>query len=315
MKTDTPIFDILQFHSADLRAEAVARELIEEGHATLSTVQLLPLGLFKRAYSNDIASLTLDLRPDDFERDLLQLSTHREGLVDMLPAGIIYQPAPREGEQKPEQMIKEAEINEESKKEARLFFLPFDIELGRKRIQLECEEHQALSAPFSYFKDELISLLWSNLPLSLSDYQKEILLQLSIHIHEIVGNLPEIHFYFEKLVAYPVSFKLTSQFFNAPRNTYDILPLGQLQLGSNWIADGHQEEWGYRLLKISVGPVPSSEVPHFIHHGYSGKSYELITFLCQILLPIEWEWTLTVIPEKEEYELGTGFLNYTSIPG
>lgn len=311
------IFELLGQLSIDLRAEVMARELIEEGLYDLSNVLILPQGSFKRSYSNEVAALLQDWNSDSREFPFLKIQTTREGLLDMIPLGMVYQQVPSHSERTADVMVKEAEEHEAQVRDGRIFLSPFDAEFGRQRIRLEQQEHQSITIPFTCYEDLFFELFWSSLRLEMSHWQKELILQLTMNAHRIAGDLNAFGAYIQPILGHQVRLELCSESDNFSNNISSMGVLGEIKIGVDWIAAGPYQDLENLLLKIIVSEVPTSEMTDYVFHGKLGKKYQLLSFLCDLLLPVEASWELVVEPEEGSFVIGlpheTGILGYTTI--
>lgn len=306
----------LMLVTADLRAEVVARELIEEGISTLQNTLIVPEGPFRRSFSREVTALSEE---NNFENETayIKLNTLREGVVDMLPPGIVNQSVISRDERTVEIMVEEAEIHEKEFQNARQFFLPVDIEFGRQRIALEQFEHHSIADTYAYYNHELYSYLWPDLKLELSPSQKATLLELTMNVHHSAGNFHECAFYMEKILGQEIEIRTGTEAGIVHDEIENLPELGLGLLGVNWIPFETYEDDA--CIKIIVGPVPIDEMALFRHHEPIGKNYRILEFLCELLLPVEISWRMVLVPREGYFQINRGretaVLGYSTVLG
>jgi hypothetical protein len=309
--------EALMMIPADLRAEVVARELIDAGIATLDHTVITPEGPFKRSFSRDVAGLTEEFGALEHPQRYVRITTTREGIPDMLPPGIFNQPIINREERSADVMIREAEMYEKELRSARTFFLPLDIEFGRQRIVMEQFEHQSVTDTYAHFNHDLYAYLWPELKLDLTPSQKTALLELTMAAHRLSGEFHESAIYMEKILGHPVEIRSGDAAGWIADEIKDPVHLGSSILGVNWIP--FEEYRDPACIKIIVGPVPVEEMIHFRHHEPIGKYYRILEFLCELLLPVEISWRMMLVPSEGNFEINTkkhtAVLGYSTILG
>jgi len=306
-KLDTTLLKM----TTDLRAEVVARELIESKQTDVNNVLIVPEGAFKRSSSKDVCSLTAD---SDDDKAILKIHATREGISDMLPPGIIHQPTINRQERSTEVMLEDIDIYESEFSNARTFFLPFDIEFGKKRIFLETLEHNSVTDMYSYYGDDLFDYLWYDLKLELNSNQKTELLKLTIQAHKIIGDLKHCEKAMSRLLNQNVIIEKGCFPLEMP-NEFNIQNLGESLLGVNWVL--LEDYVACECLNIVIGPVADNELMNFRNHQDMGKGFRLLEFLCDLLLPVEVPWKMTLIAQAGHFRISktqeTATLGYTTV--
>ena len=114
--------DVLKLVAVDYRAEAVVRELIEEGVGTAENTLVIPEGGFERSFAREVKELTPGYDYENEARNFVKVNVRREGVADMIPAGIIFQPTIDREERTTEVMLEDAELHDSEYRDARSFF-------------------------------------------------------------------------------------------------------------------------------------------------------------------------------------------------
>lgn len=307
--------EILTTLKTDLRAEAAARELAEAGIVAIENIILAPVGAFNRSGSRDVFSITEENRDSETQQHYAKLKISREGIADMLPPGIIFQPTISRSERSTEVVLEDIEVSETGINHARTFFSPFDLEFGKQRIALEMHNHHSVTNPFAYYREELFAYLWPELDLDFSPEQKEAVLELTIHAHLIVGDFTACKVYFETILGQKVILETGKTTWRKSSDMDFLQPLGNSILGVNWISHGACADPDN--MNIMIGPVPDAELSDFRSHEPKGKNYKILEFLCGLLLPAEMSWNMTLIAEQGFFTINktreTGILGYSTI--
>lgn len=309
--------ELLKLIPVDFRAEVLARELIEENFASIDNLTIVPLGPHRRGFSKEVESLA-EIQDFEYpERNFVKVFAHREGIPDMIPPGIIFQPNVDREERTSEIMIEEAELHDSEFNNARTFFLPFDAEFGRQRIFLEQLEHQSIANTYATFSQELYELFWPNLELDLTDYQRASILELTMNAHHLSGDYLECASFIEKVLGHPVVIESgdESGWIEAQMDKMPLL--GDTFLGVDWtpFATFHDAD----CVRIRIGPVASDAMVDYRMHEPFGKKYRILEFLCDLLLPVEISWTMVLIPGDANFQINRGretaVLGYSTILG
>ena len=156
--------DLVQQLKNDLKAEVIVASWMEERRDT--KVVLQPKGLFARGFDRDIQNVHYDSQRADLKLDL-----NRESLYDSLPEGLFHKagsgkPQPYKD---PSLMVSESRRLSREEKDARKFFLAYEQEMYRQRVQLELVERRSLDGfvnpKFQEFFQEQLWDLPQGLPL------------------------------------------------------------------------------------------------------------------------------------------------------
>ena len=305
------IQESLKLTSIDLKAEAIARELVENG-LSLEEIFFIPDGIFKRGYENDVSKIQ-EFGVSDGD-PLLSLQINREGLFDTLPQGIFYQPPPydaaelsqNELEAKRTQSSKEMK---EAMEEAKLFFRPFDNLNFQILTHLEMIEHEAFSNMIS-IKSKICDLLfpeWENI---LSKKQKSQLFSIILNAHRMVGNLSYLAKELSVLLETTVMVKeIDDSTLKSKQDYFNKLGIGKLGVDSFLYV---KEIANIGCIKIEIGPLP-----HYAIVGYSTNkpSWQLVNFVAELLLPLEINWIISTSVLKQRIGFELSRFNQTSILG
>jgi len=314
------IYDLseaMQLMSVDLRAEVIARELIEAGISTPDNTLIIPEGTFRRSFAKEVSNLAEEHVSEHLENRFVKINTVREGIPDMLPPGIIYQPVISREERTAEIMLEEAEIHDSEFRHARNFFLPLDIEFGRQRIAIEQFEHQSVADSYAHYSHDLYAYLWPDLKLELTLFQKAALLELTMNAHHSGNDFEIWRYYLEKILGHQIEIRSGNNAGSVTDELKEPAFLGHSILGVNWIPfENYQDQ---QCVKFIVGPVPVADMVHFRHHEPIGKNYRILEFLCELLLPVEISWSMVLIPSEGHFQINKGretsVLGYSTILG
>lgn len=309
--------ELLLVIPVDFRAEVLARELIEEQIAYSDNLVIMPLGPHRRAYSREVESLILEQDYEDVARNYVKVYAHREGISDMIPPGLIFQPTLNREERTTEVMMEEAELHDSEFQNARTFFLPFDAEFGRQRIFLEQLEHQSITKTYATFSQELYEICWPKLALDLTAFQKASILELTMNAHHLNGEIEECASYMERILGHPVEIVHADEAGRIEVQMDSVPLLGSLLLGVDWTPYASYPDPD--CVKIRIGPVASEEMVDYRMHEPIGKKYRILEFLCDLLFPVEISWTMVLVPGERNFQINrnreAAVLGYSTILG
>jgi hypothetical protein len=139
----------------DIKAEAVIADLLENGLAIEDFV-VIPIGIFRRRYSRDIA-YTSKIQLNNGS-ELLGINLNRDAIYDNLPEGFFHQDTEHSNESK--NVSKDSQHLKEEEKAARRFFLPFESEIYSQTINLELEERKILNRFIENLSEDFSSEFW-----------------------------------------------------------------------------------------------------------------------------------------------------------
>lgn len=304
----------------DIRAEVWIAD-INQKFTVPTEVQIRPKGTFSRAYSQDV------LNAETYAADSLNPLTHvlhlsREGLYDMLPETLHHPPAPplRAGRDEARAMLEQSKRLRHEENEARTFWLPFEQESFRQRVQIEAQEAQSLTRAYGAIWDELQGYLWGELPISLSVRQRSCLLAVWTNAYRIVGDWEQTIFYLEEFLQVPVQIRYGNFIDTEQAQSADAQPvaLGGGRLGQDWVlSSGNLVDDG-GTVRLTVGPLSNDQLTDYLPNGIGLKYIKL---LADYLLPADADWQLEVQPDERDgafslSEMGTaGRLGLTTLLG
>lgn len=282
----------------DIRAEVWIANCYQNA-TTPVEVQVRPKGTFSRAYSPDV--LNLETHEADAQHPLTHvLDLSREGLYDMLPETLHHLPTPplRAGRDEARAMLDQSKRLRHEENEARTFWMPFEQESFRQRVQIEAQEAQALTHAYGAVWDELQNCLWGNLPIPLSVRQRACLLATWTNAYRIVGDWEGTAFYLSEFLQVPVQVQYgdfgssTESALAGPQS----VALGNAYLGQDWIlnTDYLVDEGG--TVRLQIGPLRNDQLSDFLPDGI-GLRY--VRLLADYLLPADADWELEIEPDEQ----------------
>ena len=186
---------------ADFKAEVIAAELIDN-NVPAEQIMILMLGSRKRAFSKDVDTVTEEVS-DYNNKDYTLITTHKEGIYDMLPQGLFHSPT------LPKKAASLKEITDNIKKQrveeanARRLFLPFEAAINHLRIQMALFESRLDKGAHH---NDLVSLFKNHWPIFqyLDTAQSDVFLQVLPLIHDMRDDYKAAAVVIELLLAVPV---------------------------------------------------------------------------------------------------------------
>ncbi|MFN8344198.1 MAG: type VI secretion system baseplate subunit TssG [Spirosomataceae bacterium] len=275
-----------------LRVEAVVDELLTNGFCRKEEIVIYPERSSAYFYERDVSEIE-KIYNNINGASWYRVSTPRDGLYDTLPERLFHRPTGRatQGDQWEEIRAEE----EQQEEEARQFFLPFDNAVIHQRVRIEQFEKQALAGQDKGFLKEFLAIFWpESAALRLTDHQQSSLFQLTTIAHKAAGNLPWMQDCFEQLLGDSVEL---SYEFLADQLPVDspFAALGEAALGVDTVTAVSSLEERSRQLKITVGPLAPIRMKEYVPNGRDRKIAE---FVCGLLVPVEMDWRLVLMPEK-----------------
>jgi hypothetical protein len=297
MKDLDHLINLINSYPADIKAEVLMADLIQEGFSQSDFLVFFD-SLFKRRYSSDILKAEKFFIND--MKEILAIYLARDGLYDLLPEGLFHvspDTALTSGKDMALDSRKESKIEEEIKK----FFRPFENEFFFQRIQLELQERLILQKLNDNSLDDFFVRFW-NIDQSLP---RELIIKLSAmlpFVKEIVGDFKMTANCLGAILGEEVthSIRYTTE---PPAETGSIqtageFSLGQVSLGVNLITDGHLME-SCKLISFSIGPLKKTGYEPYLENGDIAR---FIDCFCSYFIPLEIDIEFDVIMRKELQE-------------
>jgi type VI secretion system protein ImpH len=304
------------------RMEAMAATLIETGELKYEDVVFRPKGVFKRDYSSDVLQsgigiwrqtqkglifthldpdsprAVVDLDANDASKELVFVDLSREGLYDMMPEGFFHAT-----ENSGQALSGDDAIHAKSQKlrseeeAARWFFLPFEQEFFRKRIEIELQERRLLGGFTRQMRQQIFSSIWYQ-GSPFDDRQKLILGYILPLTSQIVGDRTRIETVFETILETEVHLRRSRQVAETMEWT-DAMPLGEAILGYDLTLTGQvfDEIIGFEL---NVGPIRRECALNFVTYERQAR---VIDRLADFFLPAGVDLKTNLIFDQSENDL------------
>ena len=252
------IREAIQTLEADLRAEAVVADLIDQGTPP-DQIQVRHQGAFHRAIRRDI--VTVDTVEDVHLRTRLELVLSRNGFYDSLPEGLFHQP-PEELPRRPtvSTLVEQYKVRKRQEQEARTFFQPWENAFFQQRVHLELTERRILHQ-FQHLFNDFLLFFWKIAP-TLPSAPTLRLIQLLPLAYRLAGDIPQVCRALSYALNQPVDHLLE---YRMMRQADRVRPLGHTQLGQSFIA-GYATE-AYPVVIFRIGPVGSDVLADFLPGG------------------------------------------------
>lgn len=300
MVKNNNIGQTIQDVSYDIKAEAVIADLLENGLESEDFV-VIPIGIFKRRYSRDIAySSTIQLKNGS---ELLGIHLNRDAIYDNLPEGFFHQNTEHSNE--PKNISKDSKKLKEEEKEARTFFLPFENEIFSQRINLELEERKILNRFSENLSDDFSPEFWrldqSNDQGYLSGMVK------FLHIsHKIAGNTKLTEKCLEAIIDEHVTATIAENctpvkaIQKGGKKKRNCL-LGSAMLGVDFICGDEFMSMGH-TMRFDIGPLRNSCINDYLKNG---RISNFLKCFFGYFVPAELEISTNVLvsPDKLEFML------------
>lgn len=273
-----------------LRVESVIEELLSANICRQEDIVISPERSSGYNFERDVTEVEEVYNPLN-GGPWFKIKTPRDGFYDSLPERLFHKPVGRIKHSEEWDEIRIEEIKQEI--DARLFFSPFDNAINHHKVRIERFEKLALAGQETSFLKEFLTIFWpQSHELGLSEEQQFNLFHLTIIAHKVAGNIAWMEECFARLLGDPVELYYENVAFEVPI-TNEFPLLGQAFLGADYIlAPKVLEKW--RRLKIQVGPLNYEQMYHYFGMR---KGEKLLQFLCHLLVPVEIDWTIKLIPK------------------
>lgn len=290
----------------DIKAEILLVELLSNDNCNrnIDNLRIYPIGSFNKDVSADLCKISENSA--EHETSILQADTRRNGIYDALPHGLVHT-STVESELSSVQKIKQSRLEEQN---ARKFLKPFDYAINHQRLLLEQEERKI----FTGFPDDsrhlLFDMMWESARHDFTDYQKSLLFSILPNSHTIIGNLDMTASVMSTMIGNTVRIQKS-------RTTKDhVADNVSTTLGSLVLAETSAlaitSEIVEDVYEIMVSDIPGEESELFLPRGQKTKALELLS---QYLLPMEYDFILTLDVDKTPLELKEIPDNTTNILG
>lgn len=294
MITEAEIKSFLSDLPLDLRVEVLLADLSKKGY-NINDLLIQPVGIFKRKFSRDIASVdTLEL--SNYNENVV-LRINREGLYDVLPQSVFHYPA-----RKPKPFKTISEMVEETKQRvleeanARNYFFAYESEFFKHRIATEIQERKLLETITYTMDDEKILSYW-DLPDFLDARQKGILFYLFPIIFRIRGSLELMQETYSIILKQKVRFKRTEPKWKSQPTGLGLNVLGKMTLSVDSVV-GNNDYSIFETIKISIGPVPKESLINFLPEGNGRR---ILDHLNSLFMPFNAEPEIEIQTPKSHW--------------
>ncbi|MCE7059243.1 hypothetical protein [Dyadobacter sp. CY343] len=281
-----------------LRAEHILGELIEAGLCKREDLVVAPGRSSAYFFERDVSRIDEILNP--YSGNLwFKANIPRDGFYDTLPERLFHRPIGRLKNSDEWSDIREEEVKQET--EARLFFSPFDSLLNHQLIQIAQFEKNALAGDDTRFQKESLQIFWPEaIALELTEEQKVNLFHLTVIAHQVAGNLLHMQACFNKIMADRVALYYEHTRYEEPiRNEFPAM--GEMVMGVDaLLVEENFVKW--KRLRIQVGPLSYEQMSKYFP---GSKGERLIHFLCGMLVPVEMDWVIDLVPKVESSEEGS----------
>ena len=264
---------------ADFKAEVIAAEMIDN-NVPAEQIMILMLGSRKRSFRKDVDSVTDEIS-DYNNKEYTLITTHKEGIYDMLPQGLFHSPTlPKKATTQKEIIdnIKKHRIEESN---ARRLFLPFEAAINHLRIQMASFESRLDKGAHH---NDLVNLFKNHWEIFkyLDTAQSDIFLQVLPLVHDIRDDYESAATIFELILSVPV--KITGRLQGQLRSTHPVFSsLNDTQLGINFTTGNAAYDGGEDEIVVTVGPINNEQLKQFMP---GTKKNKILEMLCDYLLPV-----------------------------
>lgn len=283
----------------EIKIETILAELLELEEVEMNEIIIYPQGLFERPYSNEVLNIEY-IETQESEEILAHINVCREGLYDTLPERLFHYSKGRKRMSSMKEMIEENRKRKEESKKARQFFLPFDQEFFKARIDLEIEERRLLFSISDKFQSTIFKGEWEAELEKLSTTTKANFFFLLPKANQITGDLELTEQAFSSITGEKVSIETRP---SGIVKCEDLVTpvIGEMLLGVDAVL-GQQIEEGLTQWKITVDTLTLEKIPEAITWNQPGGLFEILDNFF-IPFEIEAQWAVNISKTEKGFQL------------
>lgn len=262
----------------DIKAEVVAAELIDNA-VPAEQIMILMLGSRKRSFRKDVDAVSEETS-DYNNKEYTLITTHKEGIYDMLPQGLFHSPTLPKSATTQKEIIDNIKKHRVEERNARRLFLPYEAAINHLRIQMALFESRLDKGAHH---NELVGLFKEHWQIfkPLDTNQSDIFLQVLPLIHDIRDDYEAAAVIFELLFSLPVN--ITSRHQGPVKCDNPVFSnLNDTRLGINFTTGNFAYDGGEDEITVTIGPIDNEQLKQFMP---GTKNSKILEMLCDYLLP------------------------------
>ena len=274
----------------DFKAEVIAAELIDN-HVPAEQIMIQMLGSRKRSFRKDVDAVTEEVS-DYNNREYTVITTHKEGIYDMLPQGLFHSPTLPKNATTQKEVIDNIKKHRVEELNARRLFLPFEAAINHLRIQMALFEGRLDKGAHH---DDLVNLFKNHWGIFkyLDTVQSDTFLQVLPLLHDIRDDYEAAATIMELLLSVPVKISGRQQLSLKSANPV-FSSLNDTELGINFTTGNAAYDGGEDEIIVTIGPIHNEQLKQFMP---AAKNSKILEALCDYLLPVH----VDVITDFELY--------------
>jgi type VI secretion system protein ImpH len=269
----------------DFKAEVIAAEMIDN-NVPAEQIMILMLGSRKRSFRKDVDSVTEEIS-DYNNKEYTLITTHKEGIYDMLPQGLFHSPTLPKNAATQKEVIDNIKKHRIEESNARRLFLPFEAAINHLRIQMALFESRLDKGAHH---NDLVNLFKNNWEIFkyLNTAQADIFLQVLPLIHDIRDDYDNAATIMELLLSVPVKITGRKQGLLKAANPV-FSSLNDTQLGIDFTTGNAVYDGGEDEIIVTIGPIKNDQLKLFMP---GTKNSKILEALCDYLLPVHIDITI-----------------------
>jgi hypothetical protein len=242
----------------DYKAEVVAASLLGYYHAA-ERIFIKRMGINDRAKNKDV--VILKNKSFNMEDESLIIETNREGIYDYMPEGTFHIPTLGNINNSTDNIIEEIRKQKKAEEEARLFFMPFELEASYVELSAlyyeNCLDNKGAN-------EDLLNVLKELWPImqQLDESDAKTFIHLLPFFHAARGNKIWFQKCMTAFLGYPVAVTNVHHLVEEDSNANNLL-LSRTTLGINTLLCGNHYN-GNVNWQINIGPVEANDISKFI---------------------------------------------------
>lgn len=263
----------------DFKAEVIAAEMIEN-KVPAEEIIVISLGPSKRSFRRDVDAVSHETS-DYNNKEYTHITTHKEGLYDMLPEGLFHSPTLPKSATSQKEIIDAIKIHQSEERNARRFFLPYEAVINDLRIQMALYESKLDKGARHNELVDIFKNYWEIFKY-LDTNQSNIFLKILPLIHDLREDYDIAKTIFELLLLTPVAIIVQLQ---RPLicDTSMFPGLDDVRLGVNFITASRVYDSYENEIIVRIGPLANAQLKEF--SPGSGKR-KILDLLCDYFFPV-----------------------------
>jgi hypothetical protein len=279
MKSESVTNNIANAFSDDYKAEVIAAELINN-EVPADQIMIVMLGPAKRPFRKDVDAVLEELS-DYNNKEYTLITTHKEGIYDMLPEGLFHSPVLPNSATTQKDVIENMKRYRREEQNARRFFLPYEAGINHLRIQLALYESRMDKQALHNEMVDLFKDRWEIFTHLNSD-QANVLLRILPLVHDLRDDYSAASLIFELIFSPPINIYSQAKEMTEPES-FMFSKLDGAVLGIDFTTGNEYYHLGEDEIVVNIGPLDNEQLSRF---APGKRNRKILDVLSDYFLPV-----------------------------